>query len=239
MQHRGGEREFPAPRPQALELLGAYTYWTSSGDVRIPVSARAVIAFVALQQGAVHRSILAGTLWPDVSDDRAHGNLRSVLWRAKTTVPGLLCCDDGTISIATDVDVDYRVEADWSRRLIHGAATDADLDRHLSLHALGLLPGMYDDWIVFERERFNQRWLHAAERMATELARRGRHAEALDCALAVVATDPLRESAQRIAVECHVIENNVVEARRRQDAYARLLRTELGLDPSPAFMALA
>ena len=239
MRHRGLEGVVATPRPHSLDLLGAYRYWTSDGDVRIPASACAVVAFVALQPGPVHRSIVAGTLWPDVGDDRAHGNLRSVLWRAKTSVPGLLCCDDGTVSIAPDVDVDYRAEADWSRRVIHGDATDADLDRHLSPHALELLPGMYDDWIVFERERFNQRWLHAAELVAIELARRGRHAEALDCALAVVASDPLRESAQRIAIECHVIEKNVVEARRRQDAYVRLLRTELGLDPSPDFMALA
>jgi DNA-binding SARP family transcriptional activator len=239
MRDRGRGEGLPAARPHALELLGAYTYWTNGGDVRIPPSACTVVAFVALQPGPVHRSILAGTIWPDVSDDRANGNLRSVLWRAKTSVPGLLACDDGTVAIAEDVDVDYRREAEWSRRLIHGHATDADLDRDLSPHALELLPGMYDDWIVFERERFNQRWLHAAERMAIELAHRGRHAEALDCALAVVASDPLRESAQRIVVQCHVIEHNVVEARRRQDAYARLLRTELGVEPSPAFMALA
>lgn len=222
-----------------MGLFGAISYWDGSCVVPISAAAQPVVAFVAMQPTPVGRAVVAGRLWPDVSDSRARANLRSLLWRSKRTLGDLLVDLDGRLAIHHDVAVDFRDESDWSKRMIHGTATESDLRRDVSPHVLELLAGMYDEWIVVERDRFVQRWMHAAELTAIELAKRGRAAEALDCALAVISADPLRESAQRVAVECHVIEHNIVEARRRQRDYAKLLRSELGLEPSPDFMALA
>jgi DNA-binding SARP family transcriptional activator len=83
-----------------------------------------------------------------------------------------------------------------------------------------------------ERERIRQRMLHALEALSRALTARGRHAEAVEAAMTVVSAEPLRESAQRVLVEAHVAEGNWVEARRTYGAFRRLIRRELGVEPS-------
>jgi DNA-binding SARP family transcriptional activator len=56
--------------------------------------------------------------------------------------------------------------------------------------------------------------------------------------MAAVAADPLRESAHRRLALVHMDEGNFAEALRQYDVYRRLLRTELGLPPSPRFRRL-
>ncbi|MGH9249394.1 MAG: bacterial transcriptional activator domain-containing protein [Acidimicrobiales bacterium] len=144
----------------------------------------------------------------------------------------------GTLSIDPCVVVDYHEVSAWADRLIRGGATDEDLDSLPSPSELELLPGRYDDWIVFERERFRQRVLHANENLARLLAQQGRFAEAIEAALAAIAAEPLRESAHRVAIDCHLAEHNLVEARRQQLSYVRMLRTDLRIEPSTEFMEL-
>jgi DNA-binding SARP family transcriptional activator len=56
-------------------------------------------------------------------------------------------------------------------------------------------PDWYDDWLQMERERFRQLRLHALETLAERFVALGRHAQAIDAALAAVQVDPLRETA--------------------------------------------
>jgi DNA-binding SARP family transcriptional activator len=55
-----------------------------------------------------------------------------------------------------------------------------------------LLPGWYDDWVIFERERLSELRLHFIEALVDELLRARRNTEALDAALRLVAADPAR-----------------------------------------------
>lgn len=97
---------------------------------------------------------------------------------------------------------------------------------------MNLLPGWYDDWVIFERERIRQRLLHALEALSRRLIEVGRCAEALDAAISAVGVDPLRESANRILIEAHLAEGNVVEACRTYKRYRDTVRCELGVEPS-------
>jgi DNA-binding SARP family transcriptional activator len=67
--------------------------------------------------------------------------------------------------------------------------TRADRNRFLE----DLLPGWYDDWVIFERERIFQLRMHFLEAFIDALVRAGRHAAALDTAFRLIAADPLRE----------------------------------------------
>lgn len=227
-----------ARRQPMLQLLGGFTYWNGSKLIHLPGTIGSVVAFIALQPGPVLRSVVSGNVWPDVTEDRSSGNLRSVLWRTKKAADGLIVSSGSTLSIDPSVVVDFTSISSWADRLIHHTETPADLDRDLSMLRLELLPGLYDEWVSFERERLRQRRLHAAEVLARRLLEDNRYAEAIECSLTAIAADPLRESAHRVAVECHLAEHNVVEAHRQQTSYVRLLRTELGLTPSSEFMGL-
>jgi hypothetical protein len=127
----------------------------------------------------------------------------------------------------------------WATRLIQGTAFARDLVISPSVFdALDLLPGWYDDWALMERERIRQRLLHALEALSVRLISLGRYGEAVDAALLTVGADPLRESAQRVLIEAHIAESNLVEARRSYLAYRDLARRELGIEPSSELLAL-
>ena len=103
---------------------------------------------------------------------------------------------------------------------------------------LELLPGWYDDWVLLERERLRQLWLHGLEAAARRLGRLRRFDLAVDAAMLAIRIEPLRESAHRTLAELHLDEGNAGAARRCYDAFTKLLRDELDIAPSLAFAAL-
>lgn len=185
-------------------------------------------ALVALR-GPSERAQVLGTLWPDVPEARAATNLRSALHRVQHNLYGLLatCRDQVALHPGVQVDVD----------VLSNARLDVNDDSQwVSLTEstrVELLRGWYDDWVLEERERIRQLWLHAVERRAVALADRQDYERALDAALLVAGADPMRESAHRLIVRIHLAEGNVSEAIKTYLQYVDLLRRELGVQPTP------
>jgi DNA-binding SARP family transcriptional activator len=71
------------------------------------------------------------------------------------------------------------------------------------------------------------------EAQAERLAADGRFGLALDVAMRAVRADPLRESAHRAVISIHLAEGNVAQAHRALRRCADVLRSELGIAPSP------
>jgi hypothetical protein len=81
--------------------------------------------------------------------------------------------------------------------------------------------------------------LHALEALSRYLLETMRWGEAVEAAMTAVSVEPLRESAQRLLVEAHLAEGNLIEARRSFAHYCVLLRAELDVEPGNEFAALA
>ncbi|WP_255768591.1 AfsR/SARP family transcriptional regulator [Pseudarthrobacter sulfonivorans] len=220
-------------------LLGGPYVIQSERRIMVPEGSKRLLVFVALHEGSVDRRFAAGTLWPYVCDERASGNLRSALWRLRGAGIEVLDVDKILIGLKKDTGLDIHSLRDWAGRIIAGTAIASDLQiPPLSMEALDLLPGWYDDWVVFERERLRQRMLHGLEALCCQLIRLNRLAEAVEVAINAVDIDPLRESAQRALMEVHLAEGNIVEARRTYHAYERLVARELGVKPSSKIKGL-
>ena len=236
-----GDEPRPALEPaQTVCLLDGPYVMEDGRRLPVPEGSERLLVFVALRNGrAVSRRKVAGTLWPAVAEGRAAGNLRTALWRLRSSGIAVLDADRHTLSVrfGTDVDLD-RVEQ-WASRLVEGTAEHGDLSLHC-FHpaAIELLPGWYDDWIVFERERIRQRLLHALEVLSRRLADESRFGEAIEAAMTAIDIDPLRESAQRALIRIHLSEGNLMEARRAYLHYARLLHSELRIAPTPGLTGL-
>lgn len=216
-----------------LCLLGGPYVLHDGRHSNVPEGSKRLLAFVALRGGRVDRRLAAGTLWPEGSDARAAGNLRSAVWRLKSTGIDILEADQHTLSLRTGTVIDVKALCEWSVRLVEGRPRPADL-RILTWdpEAADLLPGWYDDWVVCERERIRQLLLHGLEALCRELIIRDRATEAVEAAMDVIRFEPLRESANRVLIEAHLAEHNHCEAHRAFHAYARLAREELGVEPS-------
>ncbi|GAB2678933.1 AfsR/SARP family transcriptional regulator [Nocardia goodfellowii] len=241
-------RTFPPPTTalagDSAVSLGLHLFhgpYVTVGDERreIPVGSRRVVVLTALHHPSVDRHFAAGRLWPDGDDQRAAGNLRSALWRLRGAGVDIMSCDSSVLSVRERVLVDAQLAGEWARRLIDGSWTAADLGLMPWLEdALDLLPGWYDDWVIIARERLRQRILHATEQLSRRLREAGRSAESVEAAMMAVAADPLRESAQRVLIEAHLAECNLGEARRAFELYRRIVRCELGVEPSSALAEL-
>jgi DNA-binding SARP family transcriptional activator len=224
----------PDPAAAVLHLCGGPYVTVGPRRREVPEGSKRLLAYVALRRTRVERRQAAAALWPDVDEVRASGNLRSALWRLRTAGVDLLAADKWFLRLRDGVPVDVHLLDDWATRLIRGAPRPADLAVLPSLaDALELLPGWYDDWALDERERVRRRLLDALEALSRALVRAGRLGEAVEAAMAAVAADPLRESAQLTLIQSHAAEGNWIEARRTYDTYRDLLRRELGAEPSP------
>lgn len=203
----------------------------------LPHGVQRLVAHLGLS-GRPARPAVAGQLWPDLSEEQAHGCLRTVLWRVQKALPGLLSVAAGTLSLADDVRVDVRELSAWARQVLDPGSdlamiAPADVDLRGEL-----LPGWYDDWVLLERERLRQLRMHALEALADRLAAAGRYGEAVQAAYAAVRAEPLRESAHRAVVRVHLAEGNLVEAVRVYEVFREMLAEELGVTPSPQMTTL-
>jgi len=224
------------PQPSArasLSLLDAFELRCDGELVGLPVSAQRLLAFLALHERPLLRPYVAGTLWIDVSDDRAGASLRSSLWRLNRSGHRLVDATSTRLGLAAGIDVDVRSSLALARRLLDGTAPAEELDSAEASLNGEVLPDWYDDWLVFERERFRQLSLHALEVLSDRLLAAGRLGGALGAALAAVRGEPLRESAHRALIRVHLAEGNRAEALRQRELCRGLLRERLGAEPSP------
>src|SRR5687768_18478435 len=88
-----------------LSLLADFQLLVSGAMVTVPHSVQRVLAFLGVSHAPVSRARIAGSLWPDVNNDRANGDLRSALWRLRR-ITGVIREDEGRLSLSPHVAVD-------------------------------------------------------------------------------------------------------------------------------------
>jgi DNA-binding SARP family transcriptional activator len=228
----------PPSRGVQLGLLGGFSLQglPAAGRLNLPHQAQRLLAVLAIA-GITSRAWVAGTLWPETTEDRAHSSLRTAIWQVTRSSSTILCTQGTELGLADDIQVDIRALRQAAQAALNdGIPSQGQVE--MLRGAPDLLLGWYDDWVHFERESLTQLRLHALERLSAQRLTHGRYADALALALAAVATEPLRDSAHRLVVQCHLREGNAVHALRHFDGYRDLLHRELGIPPSPQMQQL-
>jgi DNA-binding SARP family transcriptional activator len=237
----------PAETGVRLRLLGGFAVAFDGTRLDLPPGQRRLLALLGLRQTS-SRAQIAGMLWPEVSDSRALGCLRTALWRLERllNVPGQLpdqpadqvvVSEGGDIHLGTGVRVDVDELVRMARVLEDGG--DPRPAAQLAQIAQGdLLPGWYDDWVLVERESLRQLRLHALEDLARAQLRLHQYGPALRSAIAAERIEPLRETPHRLVMQIHLAEGNSYEALHTYHSYRDLVHRELGVPPSPLMQAL-
>jgi DNA-binding SARP family transcriptional activator len=235
---RGGAAGHAAAGDLRLNLLGEFSMVVDGESWQVPDGCKRLLGFLALQDRPQRRPVIAATLWPDKPDDRASANLRSSLWRMpQPSGRRLVRATGATLQLAGHLHVDVRAIEATGWALIRNPNAVAD-DVDPTPFLLELLPGWYEDWVVFERERLAQLQLHFLEALTHVLVQRRRIAEALDIAVRLVHVDPLREGSQRALLAVHCAERNIGQAHHQYERYRDLIRETFGCDPSPSLRAM-
>ena len=235
-----GSRVRAASCELRLGLLGAFRLTDRDREIFVSGGTQRLLAFLALRTSWVKRTMVAGTLWPDTSDGRAHASLRSALSRMEAPVRRVLEVTQVQVRLADGVGVDLVQSRALAQRLVsRGPVADVDLGPSaLTSLSSDLLCDWYDDWALLEIEDWRQLRLHALEALAQRLVAQARFVEAARAALAAVRADALRESPHATLIRVHLAEGNRSEALRELAQYEKLLSAELGIRPSPVLQAL-
>jgi len=215
-----------------VTLLGGFHCGHAGRHIPLPLGAQRLVALLALQCNAVPRAIAGERLWPDSTRGRASANLRSALWRCRQVGGTPLIDLDGKRLRLTHAAV---IDVHEVKRRVRDDDDDSQASAWESLvDTLGrdLLPDWSDDWLVLERERWDQLRLHALENLGSELLRQQQYTAALQAAFVAIAVEPTRETAHRLAIQVHLAEGNTATAVKHYQRYRALLGRELGVTPT-------
>jgi DNA-binding SARP family transcriptional activator/DNA-binding HxlR family transcriptional regulator len=225
-----------------FSLLGSFSVRIGGKSIEdLSVGSQRLLVFLALHDRAVARTVMAQTMWPEATGDKAGVSLRSALSRLDVNTRDAILSASAGLQIAADVSIDYRDAQALAHRLTsHDVKpTDDDLNSEaVGLLSEELLPDWYDDWVIAEAEDWRQLRINALEALADHLVIRDRLAEAAVVARAAMRVEPLRESAHACLIKVHLAMGNQSEALRVYDRYVELLHTVLNLEPTPLITEL-
>ncbi|MER6127384.1 BTAD domain-containing putative transcriptional regulator [Streptomyces sp. NPDC001795] len=219
-----------------IALLGGFDLMVGDVPVTVPAGSKRLLAFIALNyRASVPRALVAGSLWPEASEQSAYTNLRAALSRLRGIGRKALDVTPTEVRLARDVTVDLYHSRSLAQHLVDPRAPAEELRLNAATVdqlSADLLPGWYDEWALLEAEHWRQLRLHALEALAGEFIDAKEFAGAVSAAHAAVQADPLRESSQASLIRAHLAEGNPSEALHHFERYAQRLRDELGLRPT-------
>ena len=242
---RGNDVErSPGAATLAIRLFGGPAVQLGERPLPPLTSGRstALLAHLALHRdGPIPRQRLSFLLWPDSTEAQARTNLRKALHVLRRELPDLeryLSVSSRSIHWREDADCWIDVEA-FDQQLasvdldaVDSEARVAALQAAVDLHRGELLPDLYDDWAIAERERLRDRYHDALARLARLRSERGEHTRAVAAASALVRSDPLHEAAHRLLMEVQAAAGDRAAAVRAYHECVSTLRRELGVEPT-------
>jgi TolB-like protein/Tfp pilus assembly protein PilF len=227
----------------SIKLLGDCSFLDPEGrDVSLPTrKARALLAYLALAPNQWHnRERLAGLLWSDRKERLARHSLTQALGSIRKLGEAL----------TTDL-----VETEGDRVRMSSLAVNLDVTtfRELittdpsaasALYSGPLLDGFsvpdpaFEEWLTTERARLHSEACRAFETAATQAARDGDTARAIELSRRLLALDSYREASYRLLMGLHASAGDRAEAIRLYKMCERLLHDELGVAPAAETTAL-
>jgi DNA-binding SARP family transcriptional activator len=220
----------------SLQLLGWWHLTRGGRPLHLGGREQRLTALLALR-GRRPRVLVAATLWPDSLEGRSRASLRTAIKQTQEHAPGLLEADRATVGLSRDVhvDVDGLVRAMRAGPAHQRKNPSALLSL---LETAELLPGWYDDWVLYEREKLEQTMVRTLETMATSAYERGDLVTALHAARAASRMEPLLDAMRSIAIRARLGLGDLSGAVQEFRRYRRLLSQELGVEPPAELAAL-
>ena len=111
-------------------VLGTFRFWAEGSALPAVLGgSQRLLALLGLRDRALMRASVAGTLWPDSTEEHAYSSLRSALGRLTRFARDAVVVTPLDLCLADDVRVDIRQGRALAHRLLDpsSALPDADL----------------------------------------------------------------------------------------------------------------
>ena len=225
-----------------LALLGTWHLLAGDHAVDLHKREQRLVAVLAIE-GPRPRAYVSGMLWPESTEQHAAGNLRAAILKIDRAAPRLLRHDRSGLALHPDVHVDLAdltacIEQIGGWTLPRATAEPSDSACLAMLLRGDLLPGWYDDWVLYERTRLQQARLRALELLTDRLSERGEYAAALVAGSVAVTIEPLSESTHRALIHAQMRAGNYHDALKIYQAFRNRIMAELGIRPTERMQML-
>ena len=234
IDHPGGK---DSPAPIRVHLLGTFAATAHGSPVSAPpLRVQALLAALLLHPRPLRRPRLGGLLYPEASERQARKWLSHALWQARHWLPDL------PVEALTST-VYLPAGAVWHdvepfKKAARGEAL-GDWLQALALYRGDLLEGIYDDWLLEEREAIYLAYVGLSHRACDALWRQGRVEELLPVAERLVQREPYDERALRTLMRAYQALGRRGAALAAYERCVRVLQAEIGAEVEPATVALA
>lgn len=236
----------------AFSLLGVPALVvTGRRALALPTACWPILGYLLTQPGCVAtRSSLAGSLWPDQSEESARHRLATVLWRFKSALrdlpsPVQADGDRAVLALGPSIWIDSLA---FQRRVAHiverpgvrlSVPECAVLRRAVRLYRGDLLATFEEEWIAPERERIRCLYLDGLYALARADAFARDWASVVTVTRRLCIAEPLREDAQRLLMRGYAETGNRALALKQYRQLSQRLAEELEIDPTEETIALA
>jgi WD40 repeat protein/DNA-binding SARP family transcriptional activator len=225
-----------------IRLLGQFDIRLDGKRVMIPTrTAQSLFAYLALTAGTPHRrEKLAGTFWPNTTDDNARKNLRQELWRIRKSFSAPQFGTDEYL-IAEELTIAFNRSAPYWLDVAQLERPEIDLESltaNLALYQGELLPGFYEDWIILERERIQSIFETKMEQLLKQLAAAERWTAVQEQGERWLALGHTPEPAYRAVMLAYGARGDMVKVSSIYQRCIEELREQFGLEPSAETRAL-
>jgi DNA-binding SARP family transcriptional activator len=240
-----------------ITLLGGFSvsYDGEALDDWGSSKAEELLCFLLLNRDRPHaRELLASALWEHATTAQSKAYLRKALWNVQTTLksrPGLaglhvLSVTPGWIRCNPDVDLWLDVEALETAYRSAEALPGDDLNRSqvetlckaAALYQGDLLQNLYQEWCLYERERFRHLYFSILDKLATYFETSGQYEASVSYAEKILYYDRAREYTHRQLMRVRCLAGDRTGAVRQYESCVRALQEDLDIDPSDSTVRL-
>lgn len=214
-------------------FLGQFNLKLDGNTIKIPSrNAQSLLAYLLLnKEKRIRREMIAGVLWPEVEERKARDRLRYAIWQLRKGVGDLYITAD-KIDIAFNAEADYWFDAGELEGLIPGEASTSQLVDAAKVYQGELLPGFYDDWIVWERERLAASFEAVVGLLLKRLAAEERWRELVEWAEGWISLGETPEPAFQALMVAHCRLGDIASSVKAYHRCREMLSEHLDVQPS-------
>jgi len=203
---------------------------------------------------SLSRESLASLLWPDCTTTQPKKKLRQTLWHLQSALGSqseaahdrVLLVEPERVRINEEAELWLDVAVfektfDFVQSLA-GQELDTQqvqaLQKAVELYQGPLLEGCYEDWCLYERERFQNMYLVMLEKLMSYCEVRQNYDAGILYGMHIISWDKARERTHRRLMRLYYLNGDRAAALRQYEQCVTILDEELGVKPSKRTIAL-
>jgi len=208
--------------------------------------AEELLGYLLVNPGERHpREKLVATLWPDVPLSNGRASLSTALWRLRNVFNRLGIHSESYLLATREwisFEPDETLQIDLIQFERHLGESERAKELNTKVNALKeaanlyqgvFCDGIYAEWCLIERERFERRYLRALGSLMGCLIDAGHFGDAVSVGQDILDRDPLREEVHRALMHCYWKMGERSLAIHQFQLCARMLQSELQVLPMP------